>query len=302
MDVINGRTVRQFLTPISSDTLVFLSQSGWSASTILRLWVERLNGIPNASTASNPARGLIPDFARFQRIAELLQVVQDREMGSIETEEQFVDVSGPLPASAITATAAVEATKNGLEYRPKKNSDAWTLVRSDRRLVLHFFPGVDRSPEIVELQALLNLRPDQARYEVIATAGGVPDPLRVPSAPSAVLQLVPRSTAQVYFFLANGVEVPSEHLNCCPATLDDSGNVFNMQAVTRGLFEVHVAKGHKPPPCAYVAVRYRGNWFYIDEQDQASKTTFGLVMQLSRLDFKRQQLGAGPVLTLPAGR
>ena len=298
----DGRTVRQYLTPISSDTLVFLEQSGWSASTILRLWVERLNGIPNASTASNPPRGLIPDFARFQRIAELLQIAQDRELGSIETEEQVIDVSGPLPASAITAMAAVEATKSGLEYRPKKNSDAWVLVRPERRLAMHFYPGAENTSEIVELESLLNLRPGQGRYELVTSASSVPDPLRVPSAPSATLQVVPRSTAQVYFFLANGVQVPAEHFKCTPQTVDECGGVFDMQAVTRGLFEVHVAKGHKPPSCAHVAVRYRGYWFYIDEQDQASKTTFGLVMQLSRLDFKRQQLGGGPVLTLPAGR
>lgn len=74
------------------------------------------------------------------------------------------------------------------------------------------------------------------------------------------------------------------------------------QEVTRGLFEVHVCKGHKPPTYAYVAVRYCGYWYYIDDRDQASKTTFGMVLQLSRLDFKRQTLGVGPVLTLPAGR
>ncbi len=84
--------------------------------------------------------------------------------------------------------------------------------------------------------------------------------------------------------------------------MDDSGPVFDTREVTRGLFEVHVAKGHKPPSCAYLAVPYRGYWFYIDDRDRVSKTTFGLVLQLSRLDFRRQQLGIGPVLTLPAGR
>jgi hypothetical protein len=112
------------------------------------------------------------------------------------------------------------------------------------------------------------------------------------------------STAQVYFYLANGVEVPPQHIECglVPAIVGPDGTVFDTRAVTRGLFEVHVATGHKAPPCAYVAVHYRGYWFYIDDRDQASKSAFGLVLQLSRLDFKRQQLGGGPLLTLPAGR
>jgi hypothetical protein len=98
--------------------------------------------------------------------------------------------------------------------------------------------------------------------------------------------------------------VPLEHLQCSLVNLpvDTAGRVFDARELTRGLFEIHVASGHKPPPYAYVAVRYRDYWYYIDDRDQTSKATFGMVLQLSRLDFKRLQLGVGPVLTLPAGR
>jgi hypothetical protein len=300
----DGTAMRQFLTPISRDTLLFLVESGWPVSTILRLWVERLNGVPNASTASNPPRGLVPDFARFQRIAELFQAMQDHELGTAVAEERLTEVSGPLPAEVVTAAAAVEAARNGLEYRPRDDGKTWALVRRERRLVLQISPGAEGNPELLELESLLNLQPGQRRYELVTTAGGVPDPLRWPSEPSAVLRLMPRSTAQVYFYLANGVEVPPEHVQCglVPTVVGADGTVFDMREVTRGLFEVHVGKGHKPPPCAYVAVHYRGYWYYIDDRDQASKATFDLVLQLSRLDFKRQQLGGGPLLTLPAGR
>src|SRR5262245_45058068 len=43
--------VRQFLTPVSLETLSFIIESGWPVSTVLRLWVERLNGIPNGAIA-----------------------------------------------------------------------------------------------------------------------------------------------------------------------------------------------------------------------------------------------------------
>jgi hypothetical protein len=300
----DGTAVRQFLTPISADTLIFLTQSGWPVSTVLRLWVERLNGVPNASTASNPQRDVPPDFARFLRIAELLQSAQDQEWASILAEERLTELSGPLPAEAITAAAAVEAAKNSLEYRPRDDSKTWALVRRDRRLVLAINAASEQRPEALELEALLNLNPGQRRYEIEAPAAGLPDPLRVPTEPSPVLHMAPRSTAQVYYYLANGVEVPPEHVNCglVSVPVDAEGRPFDAREITRGLFEVRVAKGHKPPPCAYVAVRYRGYWYYIDDRDQASKTAFGLVLQLSRLDFKRQQVGAGPLLTLPAGR
>jgi hypothetical protein len=297
MPADDGTAVRQFLTPISADTLTFLTQAGWPVSTLVRLWVERLNGVPNGATASNPSRDVAPDFQRFQRIAELLQIAQDHELASIVSDERLTEVSGPLPAESVTGVAAVEAAKNGLEYRPRDDGKTWVLVRRERRLVLQVNAGAEGNPALIELEGLLNLKPGLRRYEMVTTAGGVPDPLLFPGEPSSVLRLMPRSTAQVYYFLANGVEVPIEHLNCGIVA-----SPIDTRELTRGLFEVHACEGHKPPPHAFVAVQYRGYWYWIDDRDQTSKMSFGLVQQLSRLDFKRQTLGTGPLLTLPAGR
>jgi len=63
------------------------------------------------------------------------------------------------------------------------------------------------------------------------------------------------------------------------------GSPFDSRTVTEGLFTVHASGGHKPPKTAYVAVRHRGYWYYIDDRDQESKATLGLVLGISRLDF-----------------
>ena len=133
----------------------------------------------------------------------------------------------------------------------------------------------------------------------------MPDPLRFPHVPRPDLHITSRSTAQVYYFLANGVEVPCEHVTeglvHPPAGPD--GKPVNLQKVTRDLFTVHATAGHKPPPHAYVAVFFRGYWFSIDDRDQPSKSTFSLMLSLSRLDFGQQKPGSGgPFLTLPVGR
>jgi hypothetical protein len=296
--------VRQFLTPISAETLVFLAQTSWPVATVMRLWTERLNGVPNAPSASGPPRCAPADFARFLRVAELMQRAQELELAAVRAEERLVEVGDPLPEGAVTAAAEVEASRAGLEYRRHADGRSWVLVRRERRLVLEVTPGAGGSPELAELEALLNLVPGLRRYDIAVAARGAVDPARFPSPPSAELRAVLRSTAQVLFFLANGVEVPPEHvaagLVCLPA--DECGRAADLREVTRGLFEVHVAAGHKPPPEAYVAVKYRGYWYYLDDRDQVSKATFALVLQVGRLDFARQRLGAGPVLTLPAGR
>jgi hypothetical protein len=288
-------SVRSLLTPISSDSLLVLAGTSWPVSTVLRIWVERMNGVPNAPSASGPPRDVPPDFARFRRIAELFQFAQENEVFSIKVEDRLTEMSGPLPAAAVTAAAAVEAAKGGFEYQPQADGKTWALVRRDRHLVLEVNPATAGTPEVAEMEALLNLKPGATRYELIA-GGGVPDPLRQPTPPSPVLRLEPRSTAQAHYYLANGVEVPAEHLSAGVVQ-----PVPDAPEITRGLFEVHVCKGHKPPPCAYVAVKYRDYWYYIDDRDAASKATLALMLQLSRLDFARERKGK-PLLTLPLGR
>jgi hypothetical protein len=289
--------VRQFLTPISADYLTFLIQTGWPASTILQLWVERLNGVPNAAPTDGPPCDGAADATRFRRVMELLQAAADRDLLAVRPEERVTEVSGALPAEAVTAAAAVDAAKNGLEFRPRGDGKTWALVRRERRLVVEVTPAAENSPELTELEGLLNLFPGQRRYDLVVAPGRVPDPGCHPALPSGELRITPRSTAQVYRYLATGVEVPPEHVTAglvCPPPEADG------REATGGLFAIHTAAGHKPPANAYLAVRYRGYWFYLDDQDAPSKETFALMLQLTRLDF-RHPLG-GPLLTLPAGR
>ena len=61
---------------------------------------------------------------------------------------------------------------------------------------------------------------------------------------------------------------------------------------------MRIASSSMPPDNAYAAVRYRGSWFYVNDSDLTSKSTFSLLMQSFALragDVK----SAGPVLTLP---
>jgi hypothetical protein len=300
----DGSAVRRAMTPITLDTLVFLTQTNWPVSTILRVWVDRMNGVPNAAAANLPPRESAPDFERFVRVAELLQAAQDKELAAVRPGERVVEVGGPFPADAVGPAAAVEATKAGLEYRRSADGKGWSLVRRERRLFVEVSPGVERSPELVELAALLNMTPGLKSYEISLAGRGQPDPARFPTAPSGELRVVPRSSAQAAYFLSNGVEVPAEHLSSgvVRPVVGPGGEPFDLTAVTRGLFAVHACKGHKRPAGAFVAVQYRGYWYYIDDRDQESKSTFALLFHLGRLDFARQHIGGPPALTLPVGR
>ncbi len=289
----DGAAARRFLTPVTLDTLITLTQSSWPTEAVLRVWVERMNGVPNG--VSGPDRETPPDYERFRRATELIAATRRQELAAIRVEDHAAEAGGPVPAAAVTAAAVVEAAKNGLEYRPKGDGAEWVLTRPGRRLVVEVSPGAEDAPELVELAGLLNVVPGRSRYDVEVSGRGGPDPARFPTPPGGAFRVVPRSTAQAAAFLSNGVEVPAEHACSGVAPGPD------LTALTRGLFAVRVCAGHRPPPAAYVAVRYRGHWYYVDDRDHASKTTFALMFHLSRLDFAREPL-RGPALTLPVGR
>jgi hypothetical protein len=265
----------------------------------MRIWADRLNGVPNWVPASGPPRDVPPDYERFRRATELLQAAQDRELVSVKAEDRTTELSDPLPAAAVSGAAAAQAAKDGFEYRRK--GDDWVLVKREQRLVLQVNPRGRNAPELIELAALLNLKNGETRYELVV-ASGVPDPAKNPTEPDAVFRLTPRSTAQALFFLANGVAVPPEHVEGGLVRLPADGT--DTAEATRGLFHVHTCPGHphKPPACAYAAVWYRDHWFYIDDRDLESKATLLLMLQLRRLDFQRQQIGNIPALTLPVGK
>jgi hypothetical protein len=82
------------------------------------------------------------------------------------------------------------------------------------------------------------------------------------------------------------------------ATTDGDGP-FEWSKVTAKVMTVHSQR--ERPQRAFVAVRHRGWWFYIADDDQSSKKTFAflnLVFSLQSASGK----GGAPVLTLPIGQ
>ena len=68
--------------------------------------------------------------------------------------------------------------------------------------------------------------------------------------------------------------------------------------VTEGLLQVRT--GSWRPGNASVRIRYRGAWFYVDDSDLPSKSTFSFLTQLLALQSGEVKSSA-PVLTIPIG-
>jgi len=72
--------VKSVLTPADLDTLILLSNSGWSIERLLRLMANRMNGLPNSPRASGPTPSDPPIYKKFSQAAKLMRRLQKRGM------------------------------------------------------------------------------------------------------------------------------------------------------------------------------------------------------------------------------
>jgi hypothetical protein len=292
---------RKLFTPLPLDGVIYLAKTTWPISTVFRLYLENLNWVSNAQTASGPTPQAAPVFNDFRRGVQALQVLQDRGEIVFGMEERIETVGGPLPAATIQARDVVEAAKSGFEYRPDPDGRSWNLIRKTQQPVLRVDPAAAASPELRTLVDVFKLRRGLDKYDITQEALS-PFPASYPPEGVGSLDLETRSMLQTLYFVSHGVDVPTEHLASGSArqTLDDSGKPFNWSQITGGLFTVRHFPGPERPANARVAIPYRGYWFYIAESDHDTKSTFSLLVEMSRLELATKT-GVGPVLTLPIG-
>jgi hypothetical protein len=160
-----------------------------------------------------------------------------------------------------------------------------------RRVFLYLHPDALGRPETREMVEMLGLAPGRQSYEIVARIGQR-DPERI--------SVVPRSVTAAMFYASQSVEVPPRHEadGRVTVTRTTSGERFDWSRLTGSLIRI---RSGEEPHNAYVAVRYRGSWFYIDDSDLQSKTTFSLLDMVLALQAGEVR-SAGPVLTLPVSR
>ncbi len=298
---------RRMLEPLEISAITLVAESGWRGDRILRMTVEGLNGLKNVPRASGPTPDDIApeDFEQFREAVDLLTTLSQEGLIRFEFETRRHPISTTLPADKVTISDYISASEKNLGFTVTSKPAGLTLVASERELRLRV-PRESDDPRIAKLRDLLRLeelQPDSSgrydRYAVVAledAAGQVED--KKP----AIGQLAfnTRSLMGVLYYLSNGVEPPVEHERTRVVTVTryKDGMPFDWSEVIGDLFRVQSSKW--PPSRAAVAVRHRGYWFYIADNDETSKSTFLLLQQLFTLtagEIETQK----PTLTLPVG-
>ncbi len=293
------RFTKRLLRPISVTGVSLLADSGWRADRVLLLMAERVNGLMNAPRASGPTPAGEPEFREFQEAAQLIQKLDRAGQIDFEFSTRVEQISDPIPRENVDGDMLINAAKASAEFRLSDDGQTMFLTQEERVLIMRVAESAQDSPDIARLRALLKLKPENLRYDLVDPADGDYDPLS-PEQALGNISIDTRSLLGVMYYLSNGVAVPPEHQLDGPVTqtLDEAGKPFDWRELLDGFFSVHYSK--QRPSNAAVGVRYRGLWFYIARDDESSLSTFALLNQLASLTSGERQ-GAAPVLTLPVG-
>ncbi len=292
---------RKLFTPLTLDGVIYLVKTTWPISTVFRLYLENLNWVSNAETASGPTPRHAPQHEEFLQGINALQALQDEGQVVFALEERRESLGGSVPASTVTASNVIDAAKDGNEYRPDPDGQTWTLYRKIQQPVLLIDPRALDNAQMKVFTRTFRLKRGLDKYDI--TQDGLnPFPVTYPPEGVDKLDLETRSLLQGLFFVSHGVEVPPEHASrgVARTTLDAAGQPFDWQRVMAGFFTVRSSAGAERPPGAHVAIQYRDFWFYIDETDLETKSTFTLLMELARLNLTDKG-GTKPLFTLPLG-
>ncbi|MBY0512622.1 MAG: hypothetical protein K2P78_01770, partial [Gemmataceae bacterium] len=229
---------RRLFTPITLEGMAYLAKTTWPIATVFRLYLENLNWVPNAETASGPTPRNPPRYAEFLAGIQALQRLSDRNLAVLHAEEREEKQTDPVPVGPGTPAAAVEAVKAGFEYR-KDDQGNWAVVRKKTQPILRLGRLADDDPDLVAFCRAFQLDPARRTFD-LTTEKVDPFLKGTPKDGLDVLDLETRSLLQVLFFVAHGVEVPPAHAACgiAPQTAGPDGVPFDWDQVLGGLFKV----------------------------------------------------------------
>jgi hypothetical protein len=253
------------LRPIPMQSIILLTASGWKIDRLMRCCVQRVNDVYNAPRASGPTPAREPEFREFLEVAQILQRLDSERATAVRFRR--------LSATAGKGPTGDQVPADEVELR------------------LHFLHNQKTDHDVDRLKELLDLDPDLDEFRLTTNPT-----FREPNE----IAIFPRSLMATMSYLSQAVEPPQRDVDSgrVTVTLRPDGSVFEWSNMTGGLFRVRSSADE--PTNAFIRVRYRDAWFYIDDSDLSSKSTFTLLDTLFQLQAGGAQ-GGVPLLTLPVG-
>ena len=206
--------------------------------------------------------------------------------------ENAPGASGPTPKIAPKYKEFQEAVKYLQELDDR---DALRINYQESngqpQMVLQISNDAKTSKSALAFARTINAAPDQQIYVL----NHFPTPEQVDH-----LRIIPRSLLGIMFYLSQSIEIPKKDVLKGKVTLTKNikGEDFDWFEVTGELLTIRSSS--EEPSNAIVRIFYRGTWFYIDDSDMDSKSTFSLLTQIYSLQSGTIK-STEPILTIGVG-
>jgi len=276
-----GGFAKMVTTPVPVSVLASLAAADWDVPVLFQLMTQDVNGNENVSGFINEG------FLEFTGLLGDLQKRANLYFGTIEIRE---NISAPIPKESVSGTDLVEAAKSDYRFDLDDSGKNYVLTRPLNQPVLYI---PQEAPERKRLYELLHLQHLKGPY-VELQAGKYPEEALDEI---NLIMVSTRSILDTIAYLAGGVEVPEAHIANGWATADWPAEVAHSKDL-KGLLRIHVSE-NRPPDT--LAIRYRGYWFYLSENDSRSKLAFLTLAEILRMALSPSEDANTPILTLPVG-
>ncbi|MBC8285106.1 MAG: hypothetical protein H8E32_14930 [Nitrospinae bacterium] len=201
--------------------------------------------------------------------------------------------SGPTPQNAPKFKEFIEATEYLSELQSQDVLNLYFQKENGApQIILHIAEEGKNLEPAINFAKALNVEPGKEKYVItFSPKQNESDQIRV----------VTRSLLGILFYLSQSVEAPEQDIRDgkVTQTLKKNGEAFNWRELTKELLRIQ-SKPNQPDNSTLM-VFYRRTWFYIDDSDLNSKSTFSLLSQIFSLQAGKIKDNS-PVLTLGVGQ
>src|SRR4029079_10229941 len=112
------------------------------------------------------------------------------------------------------------------------------------------------------------------------------------------IAILSRSILEILVDLAANIEVPAQHVE--QKRVMPTMPVEKTAAGTEIAPLIRIYSSPDRPADSFSSIRYRDNWYFIDDRDVRSKSLFTFLMFIFSLTETQGKEGA-PIVTIPAG-
>ncbi|NVJ85764.1 MAG: hypothetical protein HWE09_10370 [Cyclobacteriaceae bacterium] len=304
------RQGHEILGPLTSRmsvlTIASMAQAGYRFDFLLALMVEGLTDVrgPEAGVGTDFRPG-DPEYIKvIQSIGRLMDNGQ-LKVGTFSWNDPYSDIAIPREEITVDNQLTAIALGSGVgRFRSYDGGENYYFTDKHDYPAMWIDPEARTSTDGKYIIQTLNLQPTPLKRVWSFSPNRVvegTDFENVPDDPRPEVRMQLRTFYSVLNLLAYGIKLPPGD--------EEEGRAFTKalydKAVSEGRavdlsdkFVVNSSKG-KRPENAFVAVKHRDTWFYVDDRDYASKRFFNAVYDLFNMEIAPSGGGGSPVLTIP---